>query len=373
MKRLDGFMVYGFRLSVKLAKLNGRKPYWRWVKSDGHVSFKHGEVTMTKSDNKGDLHTSKSVQPHVNENGESSNQARSLTKKIVGHVEVEDLRKMKRCLVGEMATICSVKSITMRLQEWGLGDIKIQRMGGKDYLISIEDDELYIMLEDLDWLYLKEIFSERVAEIWGSFEALGVNDSHMLDCEKVTILISTKQARRIEEVIEIEVEDMVYEVSGFKDNTSNPLISKENMCNRKCVANPSMDLESQSESLSETEKESSPVPVWNNLPTSSIRAGSPQRPKIQSSTTMLHVQQQAVKDNNGVSIFYPMLTPLNYTVWAIKIEAILDAQGVWEAVEPAEGAQVDAKKDKKARVYILQCIPEDLLLQIAKKKTAKEI
>ena len=34
---------------------------------------------------------------------------------------------------------------------------------------------------------------------------------------------------------------------------------------------------------------------------------------------------------------------------------------------------MDVKKDKKARAYILQCIPEDVLLQIAKKKTAKEI
>ena len=37
-----------------------------------------------------------------------------------------------------------------------------------------------------------------------------------------------------------------------------------------------------------------------------------------------------------MSILYPMLTPHNYTVWAIKAEAILDAQGVWEAIEPAK-------------------------------------
>ncbi|KAA0033515.1 hypothetical protein E5676_scaffold104G001050 [Cucumis melo var. makuwa] len=36
-------------------------------------------------------------------------------------------------------------------------------------------------------------------------------------------------------------------------------------------------------------------------------------------------------------------------------------------------AKVEAKKDKNARAYILQCIPKDVLLQIAKKKTAKEI
>ncbi|XP_042439926.1 uncharacterized protein LOC122025224 [Zingiber officinale] len=80
-----------------------------------------------------------------------------------------------------------------------------------------------------------------------------------------------------------------------------------------------------------------------------------------------------VKENGGVSFPYPMLSPHDYTVWAIKTEAILDAQRVWEAVEPAKGAQVDAKKDKKARAYILQCVPEDILLQIATKKTAKEV
>ncbi|XP_042455612.1 uncharacterized protein LOC122040360 [Zingiber officinale] len=85
------------------------------------------------------------------------------------------------------------------------------------------------------------------------------------------------------------------------------------------------------------------------------------------------IPQVVAKENGGVSFPYPMLSPHNYTVWAIKTEVILDAQGVWEAVEPAEGAQVDIKKDKKARAYILQCIHEDILLQIANKKMAKEV
>ena len=67
------------------------------------------------------------------------------------------------------------------------------------------------------------------------------------------------------------------------------------------------------------------------------------------------------------------LPDVNYMVWMIKVEAILDVQGFWKAIEQARGAKVDVKKDKKAGAYILQCIPEDVLLQIAKKKTAKEI
>ncbi|KAE8802999.1 retrotransposon protein [Hordeum vulgare] len=44
----------------------------------------------------------------------------------------------------------------------------------------------------------------------------------------------------------------------------------------------------------------------------------------------------------------PMLTGANYTTWAIKVEADLDAAGLWEAVVPPEEAAsaVIAKKDK---------------------------
>ncbi|KAK8686510.1 hypothetical protein V6N13_125534 [Hibiscus sabdariffa] len=184
-------------------------------------------------------------------------------KKILGHVENEDLWNMKRCLIGEMATVCSVSSITSRLQEWGLNDIKVQRMGGKIFLLSFEDDELYIMLEDLDWSYLKEIFCKverwtesvkrpdratwieisglplhfwndvtlkRMAEIWRRLEALGENVNHVLDCEKVSILITTNHANIIEELIEVEIGNLVHEVHvweiGFKDENFDPLCVK---------------------------------------------------------------------------------------------------------------------------------------------------
>ncbi|XP_042460716.1 uncharacterized protein LOC122044265 [Zingiber officinale] len=73
---------------------------------------------------------------------------------------------------------------------------------------------------------------------------------------------------------------------------------------------------------------------------------------------MSGIPQVVAKENDGVPFPYPMLSPHNYTVWAIKTEAVLDAQGVWEAVELVEGAQ---------------CVPEDILLQIAKKKMTKEV
>ncbi|XBI28213.1 hypothetical protein VPH35_052492 [Triticum aestivum] len=71
----------------------------------------------------------------------------------------------------------------------------------------------------------------------------------------------------------------------------------------------------------------------------------------------------------------PMLTGGNYTTWAIKVEANLDAAGLWEAVVPPEdvAAAVIVKKDKPARAYLLSALTEDLLLQVSPKKTAAEV
>jgi hypothetical protein len=75
-----------------------------------------------------------------------------------------------------------------------------------------------------------------------------------------------------------------------------------------------------------------------------------------------------------VTLTCPELTPANYTVWAIKVEAILDAQGVWEAVSPADGTMtVDEKKHKMARAQLLGALSEDILMQVSGKKTAKEV
>ncbi|KAE8771900.1 retrotransposon protein [Hordeum vulgare] len=76
-----------------------------------------------------------------------------------------------------------------------------------------------------------------------------------------------------------------------------------------------------------------------------------------------------------MSTSVPLLTGENYTTWAIKVEADLDAAGLWEAMVPPEEAAsaVIAKKDKPARAYLLRALADDLLLQVASKKTAAEI
>ncbi|XP_023749953.1 uncharacterized protein LOC111898254 [Lactuca sativa] len=68
-----------------------------------------------------------------------------------------------------------------------------------------------------------------------------------------------------------------------------------------------------------------------------------------------------------------MLTSSNYNTWSIKMEAIMDAHGLWDVIEPPTGVVVDEKRTKQARAFIFQSIPEEMLAQATKKKTSKEV
>ncbi|XP_076892656.1 uncharacterized protein LOC143544429 [Bidens hawaiensis] len=69
----------------------------------------------------------------------------------------------------------------------------------------------------------------------------------------------------------------------------------------------------------------------------------------------------------------PVLNSTNYTIWAIKIRSIFNVHGIWEAVEPKEGTEVDEKKNNTAIALLYQSIPENMVLQIANFTSAKEI
>ncbi|XP_020585663.1 uncharacterized protein LOC110028241 [Phalaenopsis equestris] len=74
------------------------------------------------------------------------------------------------------------------------------------------------------------------------------------------------------------------------------------------------------------------------------------------------------KEGN-VTLSYPLLTKSNYSVWALKMRVNLQAQGVWEVVEQDE---VEERKDRMALVAIYQALPEDVLLMVAEKDSAKQ-
>lgn len=82
---------------------------------------------------------------------------------------------------------------------------------------------------------------------------------------------------------------------------------------------------------------------------------------------------RAQHSSSSSTFQYPQLTNTNYTSWVIRVQAMIEDQGVWEAVELAKGAVVDVWLDKKARSHLLQALPEDLLMQVVKKTMAKEV
>ncbi|GJU97591.1 putative zinc finger, CCHC-type containing protein [Tanacetum coccineum] len=69
-----------------------------------------------------------------------------------------------------------------------------------------------------------------------------------------------------------------------------------------------------------------------------------------------------------------MLTATNYPVWAVKVKAIMDANGVWETVEPMTlGEEPDSKKKKQALAFLFQAIPKEMVLQMASYADPKQV
>lgn len=76
----------------------------------------------------------------------------------------------------------------------------------------------------------------------------------------------------------------------------------------------------------------------------------------------------------SIGLSYPILARSNYTAWALKMKVFMQVQGVWNAVETGESkAAVEDKADKVAMAMMYQAIPEDVLLSVAEKTTAKEV
>jgi hypothetical protein len=59
----------------------------------------------------------------------------------------------------------------------------------------------------------------------------------------------------------------------------------------------------------------------------------------------------------------------------------MEDQGVWEVVEPSEESRAESQliaaqrsaKDKKVKAHLLQCLSDELLMQVAGMKTGKEV
>jgi hypothetical protein len=86
---------------------------------------------------------------------------------------------------------------------------------------------------------------------------------------------------------------------------------------------------------------------------------------------MMVLVPQGVRESS-ISMAYMVLASTKYTGWVIKVQAaILDAQGLWEAMASVNGVNVDEHKNKMARVQLLQALLDDILMQVSTKPTTK--
>ena len=96
----------------------------------------------------------------------------------------------------------------------------------------------------------------------------------------------------------------------------------------------------------------------------------PRMTTLTTSSSQAEVESiQRTGKDGSVMLNYPMLTKMNYAVWSIKMRVNLQAQGVWDVIKNAE---TDERKDRMALAAIYQAIPEEVLLMLVEKDTAKE-
>ncbi|GJW60836.1 DNA helicase [Tanacetum coccineum] len=81
----------------------------------------------------------------------------------------------------------------------------------------------------------------------------------------------------------------------------------------------------------------------------------------------------SVREQGNVSLQCPKLTEINYTTWALLMETILKAYGIWETIVAKEGEATNEKKENTSKAMIFQTLPQDVLMQVAQYSTAKEV
>nr|CAH67708.1 H0512B01.3 [Oryza sativa] len=80
------------------------------------------------------------------------------------------------------------------------------------------------------------------------------------------------------------------------------------------------------------------------------------------------VVQRTIREVGGAAAF-PTLTRTNYTEWSLLMKVMLQARGLWDAVENGE---CDEQEDRMAMEAILRAVPSEMISLLATKDSAKD-
>ncbi|KAL4333678.1 hypothetical protein GQ457_07G001200 [Hibiscus cannabinus] len=93
MERLNGFSTYGFRLTVKVARESNMKKAGELKRPLNEQQHDHSRIGEEKISHRNDGQPQKVI-----------NTQQESCKKVLGHVEEEELWRLQKCLIGETAT-----------------------------------------------------------------------------------------------------------------------------------------------------------------------------------------------------------------------------------------------------------------------------
>ncbi|KAK8327431.1 hypothetical protein V6Z12_A11G182200 [Gossypium hirsutum] len=220
--RLNGFVILGYRISVKMVRFRGRRVIWRKRNNEAEAKSKVDQYSMEKDRNvseKGVNSNSSAEDSPKNRKFLDSemNQARV----VQGFVEEELLWKLQRCLVWESATVYDISSMAERLTKFGLGEISLKRIQGRFFLLEVLDVEYLEVLKQNDWAYLKEWIPlhcwnyetfKRVEELWGKLISIGESWNRTVNFEKMEIMISVNKPSLIDELVFMEVSNCKFPI-----------------------------------------------------------------------------------------------------------------------------------------------------------------
>jgi len=66
-----------------------------------------------------------------------------------------------------------------------------------------------------------------------------------------------------------------------------------------------------------------------------------------------------------------MLTRTNYEEWEMLMQVNMEAAGIWYAIEPYDGEEVEYRDDRLALAAILRSVPTEMLPTLHGKRTAR--
>ena len=74
---------------------------------------------------------------------------------------------------------------------------------------------------------------------------------------------------------------------------------------------------------------------------------------------------------DSTAVACPMLTPTNYTVWAMRMKVVLRIHKAWTVIDP--GTDACEENDCLAMGLLYQTLPENLIIQIGDQDSAKKL